>query len=550
MKNSERRLKSLLLLPLLAGAFALSACGEEEVEDGGTASIGGPDPRELVPADAPVYFEAVVDPDSDQAEDLNAAVERVSGVEDAVGMIEAEIESGLEAEGTEISYGEDIEPLLGNRAGFFISDFPEGFSADGEELEFNGAAVIATTDPEAALELIKSAITDSGKSFEDVSYGDVDYIVDPEESSEQRGAAGIIGDFVVLGTEPALQGVVDAQDGENLAGDEAASGDLDALDASSLLSGRFDFGSLFEAATSSEDITPEQLEAIEAYFDGPVEGSGTFAVGAGEDSFSAEFSAPASLQPGYAAGSESIESLPADAWLAFAATDVGAALSNAFSQFEDAISVQGLDGAELSPDAIEDQLGLDPGQDLGWIGDVRGFVAGESFLGLGAGLAIEATDEAAATEALKAVARAFRGQALVEPIDGGFRFSPEGAPVSASLVLREGQLILAAGAVDEEDVLNPAETLADSDSFNDAVGALGEDYATSFFVDLETIQSLAESVGDISADPSLGIAIQYLANLDYFIVGSQADEETITAKIRLGLRDGSSSDAESAAITP
>ena len=544
MNFAESRPRSLFLLPLLIAAFALAACGDDD-GDGGTASLGGPDPRELVPADAPIYFEAVVDPDSDQLGGLNEGVARVAGVEDAIGLLEAEIEGELEASGSEISYSEDIEPLLDGRAGFFVSGFPQGFEeSEADLVPIDGAAIIGTDDPEAALELVKTAIEEGGDGFEDATYEDVDYIADPDDDTPQRGAAGIVGDFLIFGTESGLQAVVDADAGEGLAGDEEATSALDGLDAETIVSGFFDFGSLFELATASGDLTEEDVAAAEQYFGGPVEGTGSFGVAAGEDGFSFEFSAPADLQPTSTADGDAIESLPADAWFAFAASDVGTVLTEAFGQFEAALETQelpGLEGEIVSPEEIEDELGLDPASDLGWIGDIRGFVSGESLFGLGAGIAVESTDEAAATEALKALAQGLRsgGGVDVTPIDGGYEISSPEAPIGAKAVLSDGNLVLAGGAVDENDVLDPAEALGDSEQFNDAVEALGDDYAASFFLDFEAVTALVDSLGEsvTAGDPEAAMVLDALGNLDYLVLGSQADDERITVKGRLGLSE-------------
>ena len=222
-----------------ATAMGLVACGDDD-----SASEG---PASAVPADAPVYFESVVDlADADELNDALATL----GVEDAAGMLGEQLDAGLEADGAPVSYTGDIEPVLGERGGLFVQSFgsagdlasattdcvapdgaPTGTTGEGCAIpgdvtsEGDGALVVETSDEDKARELIDQAIAESGDPAEDASHGGVDYKLNPEDGD----AIAVFDGFVVAGTEPGVQAAIDASQGDSLADSEEYQSELDSL---------------------------------------------------------------------------------------------------------------------------------------------------------------------------------------------------------------------------------------------------------------------------------------------------------------------------------
>ncbi len=94
-------------------------------------------------------------------------------------------------------------------------------------------------------------------------------------------------------------------------------------------------------------------------------------------------------------------------------------------------------------------------------------------------------------------------------------------------------------------MLSPDETLDDSDRFNAARDALGDDVTPSFYLDFLPILQLIESAGEASSDPDYQMAKPYLDALDFFAAGSKIDGDRTTGSFVLGVRE-----AEAATPTP
>ena len=80
-------------------------------------------------------------------------------------------------------------------------------------------AVVAAKDTEEAQAAIDKGVKEDGKKVKERTYEDVDYQVD-----EDGAAAGIVGDFFTVGTEPEFKRTVKAK-GDALADDKRFKGD-------------------------------------------------------------------------------------------------------------------------------------------------------------------------------------------------------------------------------------------------------------------------------------------------------------------------------------
>ncbi len=381
MRNTPSPLKLLFLLAALVAALALSACGDDEE----SVDVGdlGPDPATMVPADAPIYAEAVIRPQGEMAENLEGALAKF-GVEDPGGMLSAaldeEIASDPDSEG--VTFSDDIEPWLGNRVGGFLSDF------DVKTEEGVGAVAIAVTDPDAAQAFLDKVSESSSSDATETSYEGVDYLYDDSDDS----AIGIDGDFLLAGTEDGLKQAVDAGAGESLADDDAATESLDEIPEDSIFSAYVDTGAIIELVEGSGALTGQQLQQFREQLSGYDGSPSEFWSTIDDDAITFSGSGPAPAGGGEP--TDLIRDFPADSWFAFATADIGAQFQAQLDQFRQGFQEGfGTTGPVVDPfAAFKEATGLDLENDFNWIGGFGGFVQGTSLFGLGAGLVVESND--------------------------------------------------------------------------------------------------------------------------------------------------------------
>ena len=234
-------LRSALLILALLAVLALSACGSSD--DGQSA---GPDPATMAPADAALYFEAVVRPEGSQRDDLLSALGKLLNSDDPGAMIRQAVDDGLSQEG--FSYADDVEPWLGQQIGAFVTDFSSS-SAE-------GALIVAVTDSGKAEAAVGRLAESGGTTAEDADYEGVTYKVYSDGT-----AAGIVGDFLVVGTDDGIKAAIDASSSGSLGDDAGASGALADAQQDSLFSVYVDTPRVLDLAVSSGAISRPDLDA-------------------------------------------------------------------------------------------------------------------------------------------------------------------------------------------------------------------------------------------------------------------------------------------------
>ena len=546
-----RKLPLVLALLLTAlAALVLSACGGDD------DPVDGPDPATIAPATAPLYFEAVVKPEGETKENLDSTLSKLLATDDPGAMIREQINAAFAEDG--LSFDEDVDPWLGSTMGGWVSQFSED---DGE-----GAVAFAVTDSDAALEGVDKLAATGGEESTEAEYEGTSYKLNDEV------AYGIVGDFMVLGTEVGFQQAVDASAGESLADDADASAALDSAPEGTLFEAFVDVQGVIDAALAGGAITQQDLNqpGVQEQLDMIGDGDVVMALAAGSDNLSFEASGPAMED---AATSDIVATLPSEAWLAFGAADVGTTIATTYQQFVDGFK-QGFQESidELSPDLgdsldpgygatpsipdideiVKRKLGLDVAKDFGWVGDVGGFVQGTSLLDVGGGLVIETDDAQQAAATLAKLRQALsRERALkITPTEGGgFNITTPEVPAGAEVGIRDDKVVFAFAGVTLDEVLEPSETLGDSDRFSAAQSALGEDLSTSFFLDMATVISLAEGAGATS-DPEYQAAAPFLSAIDYLVAGGGTVDDRSIGRFVLGVKEPSTSDSSAAVVTP
>jgi hypothetical protein len=200
-----------------------------------------------------------------------------------------------------------------------------------------------------------------------------------------------------------------------------------------------------------------------------------------------------------------------------------------------------LAGSGAAPDPAPSGFDL-ASQVTRWAGDIGGFVGGTSLFGLSGALVLETSDEQASAQTLDQLQRALGNdpalsvEPLTEPGEHGFSLTPAGVPIQFQVAQR-GDKVVAGLADSVNDVFSPSSTLDDSDAFNSAAEALGEDFAPITFIDFVPLFQLVDSFPQAQSDPDYRSAKPYLDHLDYLVLGGRRDQDRAEVRMVLGLRD-------------
>ena len=208
MKRDSRGVaaRAAAALALLGLVLALTACGSSK--SSGTSA----DPATVVPSSTPVYLGAEVRPEGALEEATLDAGRRLTGRnEPFAGLLGA-----LQTPGSPpLDYSRDVAPWLGHHAAIFLSTLKGADAlgqillAGGQHVPFpftpggaQGAVVLGTDDIDAARKFVNQAATRAGANPS--SYRGTTLMV-----TSAGDAFAIVKGFVVLGSQAAVQSVVD-----------------------------------------------------------------------------------------------------------------------------------------------------------------------------------------------------------------------------------------------------------------------------------------------------------------------------------------------------
>lgn len=522
------RLTRLAVFALLCLTGLLAGCG-------GDSASGGDGPAGAVPRDAAVYFEATVRPEGALREDALTAAGKVLGTPDPSARIEqlvGELLAG--SDGPKLDYARDVEPWLGDKVGFWVA----GGGSDPHE-DARGAAILSATDTEAAQAAIDRAVESSGERFAERSYEGVDYKVD-----ENGGAAGVVEDFAVVGSEAELKRTVDALEGSAaLASDDRYTDAMGELEAERLAHFYFDTKALIDQAVRRDPEAASQLEQLRRVLPidrlGPVAGAFT---ADGErlavDSVTSAAGGELFSRFGALTGTGStplLGELPGDSWVALGSPKLGDTAKRLYEQFAGAFG-----GAAIAQ-RLRSELGIDLEQDVfSWIGDVAFFARGTSPKAVDGGAVIEVLDEERARSAfgkligvLQTRAGVTARPASVPGAETAFELRRPGMPKPVVAARSPDRVVIAYGAGAATAALSPGEKLAGGEAFGEARELLGDGYEPGFLLSMPSVVELVAAIsGD---DPGFERAGRYLEAFTVLASAGKIEDDRARSRFAAGL---------------
>jgi len=514
------------LLPLAAillVAATLSGCG-------GSSASPPLDPATVVPASAPLYISATVQPSGKLKSNTTASTQKLThSGEPFSGLLKL-----LSPSGHQLNYASEVKPWLGARAGGFVSaidgakvleTFTGSFSAiisnpsiagisegvlgpllGGKVAQ--GAIVLDTTDVDKARAFLQARAQEAGAHS--ASYRGVSYQVDGNGRAE-----GIVDKFAVLGSEAALHSVIDTQ----LAG--PASSIVHAGGYAKLTSSA-EPEALANLYLRSSGVPSRGglLGGVEQAYVSLLPTATSFVLDI--DTTSSAGQTATGLLPGPQAA-QFLAQLPGGSWLALGLGDVNATFGQSTSALHTLASLAAkLQIGSYSLEGVFAPIfsaNIDLNKDLlSWMGAGGVFVSGNGLLNLQAGLVVESKDPARSRAAVAKLAAAYRqagdeaSATTIPGADEAVIVKITGFPVVVAIGAGEGKFAIGLGPASVQEALNPATTLSASANYQAAATTLGHGLKPSLLVEFPTLVSLIETLG-LSQSGGLATALPYLQAL-------------------------------------
>lgn len=520
-------MKPRLVLPVLLAAIAVllvAGCGGS---DGG--SSGGTDPASVAPVKAPVFIGFTVRPEGETKENIEKLAKTIAGVDNLGDLIVEELESSAASEGEGFDFEKEIEPWLGDEGGIFLQSYEE------EDFESYGAAV-QTTDEGAAVDFVDKQVENGDEAATDGSYNGVDFKVQEDETT-----IGVFDGLVVFAEDEAtFKEMVDASEGENLAGDGDYSSAISGAPDSSAADVFVDIGGLIEEAGG--EIDSEAQTFLDTVGIEPDEATAVASLIPGSDQIEIDLSSDLSGEnPPSGDASELLGSLPATSVAAFASPEFG----TRFNEGIDKIDKQGIPG-QVPPNQLKKtlkQAGIDLEAIASSIGDVGAYVTGNSEKTLGGALILEAEGDTQAANTVANIGLFLRktgtpGITKVSEGASGFSIrSPELGRQPVVVVAKGSRIAIGYGlAPTLASFQVSGKTLADSASYKESLDALGST-PIAMFVDGPSALNLAGALIPAGEEAEeFEAAEQYLQKISYLAIGSEASDNLAKAKLIVGVK--------------
>lgn len=507
----------LLISAALAALLAFAGCG------GGDSSS---DLAGAAPPDSLLFVEGKVRPNGALKSDVEALATRIAGIEDLGGRIASELEKSARDSNRPFDFEKEVEPWLGERGAAFFEAY------DGNDFS-EGAVLLQSTDTEATQRFIDSQAANGDEPARSASYEGVDYKVSDET------AIGVVDQFLVVAEdEESFKHVVDAADGESLAGEDRFKTASSSADEGSLADLYVDVGRLIKA--SGGGIDEQALQILRSAGIDPRDATALASVVPGTNQIEIDLSSDLGGEEAPSGdASDLLGSLPGDSFAAFAVSGFGGQLEEAL----DSLDASGIPG-QIPPHKLKSGLkeaGIDLDQIVGSLGDAGVFAEGRSESGLGGALVLVSENSNQAANTVSNIALLLRnantpGVSVVTGKARGFSIRSEDLGRKPLVVIaRDGRIAIGYGVRPAYQGLaaSGGKTLSDNPAYGAAVSALG-DVPISAFADGPAALRLAQSLVPRS-DSGFREATPYLAKISYLGLGSAPKGDLATAKLIIGL---------------
>ncbi len=531
-------------------AIALGGCGSSS-PSGTSAS-----PATVTPASAPLYIEAVVQPEGSLKTNATATATALTGRQHP---FEGLLKLLAGPTGKAPNYAKEVQPWLGPHAGAFLSSISlaraqgllgvetlkkllsEGFGGLEAALLGQGglqtalsassgqsALVLDTTDVAKAKSFLEGQAHSAGSHT--TSYRGVTYQVSPDGVAE-----GIVHKFAVIGSEAGFKSVIEtAAGGPSLAQASAYSKLVSTAEHGALANAYLSPEGLTHALRSSGGGGAGVAASILPLLEGLAGNPGQLylslipsanAVAVDLDTLpptsSTASGGSASNSPHEEAlgesGAQVLRGLPGNSWLAVGIGDLGSALGHsthgfgAFASLGSALNIGGIDFGTLLAPLSSRSLNLQ--QDLlSWAGATGIYVSGSSVLELHAALVITSKNPVSSRAAVAKLAQAYReagGQTSPTSVAGmetAVTVRLPSFPLQLTLAAGEGKFVAGLGSASIEEALHPQSTLGSAPAYGAATSTLGGGIQPSALIEVHTLSGLLESLGLNQAPGFLSVA--------------------------------------------
>ncbi len=509
-------------------ALVVAALGALVLLIVGCGGSSAPDVADLAPPGSPVFVEGAVRPSGELKENTDAVAMRIAGIDNLGDFVVSELESSAQADGEPFDYEKEVEPWLGERAGVFFEKL------EGGDLSSPGV-IVESTDTGATQEFIDTQVKSSKVPYEESSYEGVEF----EVGGEDGNAIGVIGDFLAVGDdERVFKQMVDASNGDSLAGEDRFATAISAASDGSLADVYVDVGGLIKQAGG--EIDPQARQILQNAGIDPSEATAVASVIPGSDQVEVELSSDlAGQKPPSGDASALLGSLPSSSFAAIAVSGFGEQLNEAI----DSLDEEGVPGT-IPPHQLKKGLkeaGIDLEGIAGSLEDAAVFAVGNSERSLGGALVLTSSGSKAA-EAVANIGQLLRsvqvqGVTALKGGNSGFTIrSPELGSKPLVVAAKQGRVAIGYGLPPTLLALKQpsGKTLSDNPAYKEAVSAL-RDTSIGGFVDGPAALKLAEALIPKS-DQGFQEAKRFLKSIAYLAIGTGSQDELATAKVIVGLK--------------
>jgi hypothetical protein len=498
-------------------------------------SGGGPQPAEAIPSSAVAYARMDLDPSAGQKIDLLRLLRKVPEFEEATGIKNDDVdlrrlfvEEALPELGCDLTYEDDFEPWIGDRAAF--AAVPVGdtvtpvFSLQVKDQGAAEEAVTALEDCAAeggSMDLDTGDIAASGadpdveelleQSVEPSSYeGDV---VEPEESAP---AVDFVGDYLVLTEQQHLEEVIADAEESPLSENDGFSQDMDALGEDGILSYWVDIDGLSDIPEIASAL--EESGSTDVYDEFH---SSYGAVRAGDDYI--EMISSARTDEKLTDGDNPVGDLPESTMVAASMSGGGDLIEKYWTALEDSMSVASDGAVEGDIATFELDTGLSLPDDL-----ITLFGENVTFSLADTGFdpeTLEQEDVANFDFGARFTTDGARLQEIIDTLEGVA--ADAGEPIELVTSETDDGLVVASNQ-DYADEIADGGSLGDSDNFSTAVPN-PEDSVGVFYVDLDKVHTVLAGV----EDESMADALRFLEPMEAVGFSVVQNDDSIDTVFRL-----------------